>query len=291
MSGKIARPSTPFPLRYAAAVALATAVGGCHWTTPAERAARPIAEKNAAARGGLRAWQAIHSMSMSGTLDAGKPRDPVKLAMSFMRPRNEIRAEERRAAARGAAEEVKPVQLPFLMEVARPRKSRVEVQFRGQTAVQVYDGEHGWKLRPFLGRREVEPFSSEEMRQASQQTDLDGLLIDYAAKGYRVALVGTEKVDGRDAYKLEVTEGRDRVRHVWVDAETSLEVKVDGTRRLDGKLRPVFTYLRDYRPVEGLMIPHLLETTVEGVPGSEKIRIEKVTLNPALDEDRFTKPG
>ena len=36
---------------------------------------------------------------------------------------------------------------------------------------------------PSLNRKEVEPFSPEEMKIASKQGQLDGLLIDYAAKG------------------------------------------------------------------------------------------------------------
>ena len=282
--------STLRSLPCAALLAVAVATAGCH--SAAERSAAPIAEKNAEARGGLKAWRKITSMTMSGNLDAGTPRDPVKLAMSFMKPRTEARADARKALAHPRdADQVKPVQLPFVMELKRPRKSRLEIRFKGQTAVQVYDGSTGWKLRPFLGRREVEPYTAEELKAAALQTELDGPLIDYASKGNKVELVGTEPVDGRDAYKLKITSDDGQVRHVWVDAKTYLDVKVDGTRRLDGKPRPVWTTYSDYRSVNGLMVPHLLETTVEGVAGSEKIMVERVALNPQLDDDRFAKPN
>jgi hypothetical protein len=98
-------------------------------------------------------------------------------------------------------------------------------------------------------------------------------------------------VEGKEAYKLRVTSSSGDVRNVWVDAKTYLDVKVDGSRRMDGKMRPVYTYFRDYRSVDGLMIPHVLETTVEGVPGSEKIRVDRVVLNPTLPDDRFIQPG
>ena len=39
----------------------------------------------------------------------------------------------------------------------------------GDTAVQVFDGQQGWKLRPFLGRREVEAFTPAELAQAQEQ--------------------------------------------------------------------------------------------------------------------------
>jgi outer membrane lipoprotein-sorting protein len=173
----------------------------------------------------------------------------------------------------------------------RAHKSRLEIEFNGQTAVQVYDGTHGWKLRPFLNRHEVEPFTADELKLAANQADVDGALIDYAAKGTKVELVGVEKVEGNDAYKLKLTLKSKQVLHEWVDAKSFLEVKVEGTpRRLDAKVHPVSIYLRDYRAVNGLMIPHLIETSVQGVQRTEKIQIEKVVVNPRLDESRFARP-
>jgi outer membrane lipoprotein-sorting protein len=270
-------------------LSLAVVAAGCD---PAGRAAEQVVEKNTAARGGLEAWRAVRSMSMTGNLEAGVARDPVKLANAYLRKVSQTKAEARRAAVRRAQTAPEPqVQLPFVMELKRPRLTRLEVRFRGDTAVQVFDGKEGWKLRPFLGRREVEPYSAEELRLASQEAGLDGPLIDHAAKGNKVELVGTEKVEGRDAYKLKVTSEQGQARTLWVDAETFLEVKIDGTRRLDGKPHAVSTYFRDYRLVDGLMIPHTLETTVEGVAGSEKIVVEHVSLNTEVADARFTKPN
>jgi hypothetical protein len=260
------------------------------WTTPAERAAAPIVEKNAAARGGLERWRAVRSLALTGRLEAGVPRDPVKLAKAFQRSLTQMKAEARIAAARGGHAREKQVELPFVMELKRPRMSRVEIRFQGQTAVQTFDGTQGWKLRPFLGHRSAEPFTAEELRLASQQADLDGPLLDAAAKHERVSLLGTEKVDGRDAYKLEVKDRGGQVRHVWVDAQTFLDVKVDGMRHLDGKMRPVFTAYRDFRPVDGVLIPHALETSVEGVPGSEKIVVEHAAVNVQLGDALFGRP-
>lgn len=271
------------------AVSVSLVLAGCRG--PAERAGESIADRNAAARGGLEAWRRVHSLSMSGRLEAGKRRDPVQLATAWSRSPAQTRAQARRALAHGRSEaDGDQVQLPFTIELKRPRKERVEVQFQGRAAVQVFDGAHGWKVRPFLGRHEVEAFTAEEMRVASQESDLDGLLIDHASKGCRVALVGTEKVEGRDAYKLAVDCRRGVVRHVWVDPQTSLDVMVDGTRRIDGKIRPVWTLLRDYRAEKGLMMPHVLETRFEGAHGSETITVEKVAVNPSLDDSRFARP-
>jgi hypothetical protein len=258
--------------------------------------AAQIVEKNVAARGGLQAWRSVQTMSFSGKMGAGGNQRATIAPL----PANTMGNKQPIVPQRPVDE----VQLPFVMELKRPRMQRVELQFNGQTAIQVYDGANGWKLRPFLNRREVEPFTPEELKKASTQADLDGLLVDYAAKGTRVELVGTEKVEDRDTYKLKLTLKDGTSMHVWVDAQTFLETKIEGQpRRLDGVDHPVEIYFRDYRPVNGLQIPFLLETRVLPVAhaaGSpfkdtpvppEKAIIEKVVVNPPLDASLFSKPA
>jgi hypothetical protein len=105
-----------------------------------------------------------------------------------------------------------------------------------------------------------------------------------AAKGTKVELEGVKKVEGHDAYKLKLTLKGGQVEHVWVvDAQNFLEVKLSGSpRRMDGKMRNVYIYMRDYRSQQGLMIPDLLETSVEGYKETHKTVIESVLVNPRL---------
>jgi hypothetical protein len=253
-----------------------------------------IVERNAAARGGLPAWQRVNSMTLVGKLDAGKTRrDGGQVAVVSAQERRKAKIELRKALQEGKvlADAQKVIQLPFQMDLKRPAMQRLEIPFQGETAVQVYDGNSGWKLRPYLGRHEVEAFSAEELKIAASQQELDGPLINYRAKGTAVAVEGGEMIEGRGAYRLKLTLKNGEERHLWVDAKTFLDLKIDGApRRWDGKMRSVATYFRDYRKVDGLMIAHRLETTVEGVIGSESIYIEKVALNSVNDGARFAKP-
>jgi outer membrane lipoprotein-sorting protein len=261
------------------ALTIAPAIGANTASTAAGLSAAEIVDKNVAARGGLQAWRSLQTLSMTGKMDAGGNARPT-LPVPGVKP-----------AAGVPARPKAQVQLPFVMQLKRPRKVRVELQFQGQTAVQVYDGTHGWKVRPFLNRHEVEPYSAEEMKAAGMQADLDGPLVDYAAKGTRVELEGNEKVEDRDTYRLKLTMKDGDVQHVWVDKVTFLETKIEGVpRRLDGKYHPVATYFRDYRSVDGLKVPYVLETVVQGVPQKEKIEIEKVAVNPKLEDSLFAKP-
>jgi hypothetical protein len=183
-------------------------------------------------------------------------------------------------------------ELPFVMYLQRGRKMRVEIEFKGQTAIQVYNGTQGWKVRPFLNRHEVESFTPEELKAASTQTDLDGLLIDYAAKGSKVELESTDQVDGRVDYNLTVTDKNGK-RSSRLDRCRNLSGRqIEGTpRQLDGKYHLGATYFRDYRSVNGLVMPYLLETEVEGVRETEKILIENIVSNPRLDDSQSAPCG
>jgi hypothetical protein len=259
--------------------------------------AAQIVDRNVAARGGLEAWRAVKTMSFAGKLGAGGNQ---RATLEVPSPAQAVgRKGGQSIPSLRPAEEM---QLPFLMELARPRKMRFELQFNGQTALQVYDGAQGWKLRPFLNRRVIETYTADELKLSSAQADLDGPLVDYAAKGTRVELAGTEKVEDRDTYKIKMTMRSDQVLHVWIDAQTFLEAKIQGQpRRMDGTDHPTEVYFRDYRQVEGLQIPFVLETRVLPVAKTatglrdvpvppERIKIEKVVVNPKFDGALFSKP-
>lgn len=258
---------------------------------PAKLTAQQIVQKYVAARGGLKAWHAVQSMTWKGKMDVGYGDSIARseryvsnaMARKGKRPRIPPAVEGKEAK--------KQVQVPFVLEMKRPEKSRIEIEFAGKTAVQVYDGANGWLFRPYLNRDDWQPFSAEQAKSQQGKWDMDGPLIDYAAKGTKVTLAGVEKVDGRDAYKLKLTHKGGEVQQVWIDAKTFLDVKVEGTpRRMDGKMRTVWVTQRDFRSVQGLKVPFLLETAVDGYSDTHKMIIEKVALNPKLDDALFVKP-
>jgi hypothetical protein len=255
-----------------------------------------VVEKNVAARGGLQAWRNVQTMTMSGTIAAGGNQRAALTQPGLVSPSH--KGPEAVLPTRPKDEAM----LPITVYLARNRKTRIELQFHGETAVQVFDGANGWKLRPYLNRRVVEPYTDEEMKSTSEQSDLDGPLVDYAAKGSKVELAGMEKVEGRDNYKIKITMKNGQSLNVWIDATTFLETKIDGQpRRLDGTSHPVEVYYRDYRNVSGLQIPFTIETHVLPVARNaaglrdtpvppEKMSFDKIAVNPKLDASLFTKP-
>jgi len=259
--------------------------------------AEEIVARFTAARGGAQAWQAVQTMAWTGQMEAGVG-DSVARSSQYVRNSWATRnGKPTRAAvaqatgAEAAAPSEKQVQLPFVLDLKRPNLSRVEIQFAGKTAVQVYDGTNGWKLRPFLNRNDVEPFTAEEAKSQVGKWELEGPLFSYRARGDKLEVESVEQVAGHDAYKLKLTTKAGSVQHFWIDTHSFLDVKVEGTPRfMDGRLHNVYVYQSDFRRVQNVMIPFVLETRVEGYPETHKMLLEKASVNPQLDDKLFSKP-
>ena len=261
---------------------------------PAGVTATQVVQKHIAARGGLQVWQSLQSMAWNGKMDVGfgdsAARSARYVSNESMRSAKQQRAAMIKAQNQQPAE--KQIQVPFVLEMKRPGKSRIELEFAGKTSVQVFDGKNGWMKRPYLNRDSWEPFSAEQTQSQVGKWDLEGPLVDYVAKGTKVDLEGIEPVEGKDAYRLKLTLKDGNVQHIWIDTKSLLDVKVEGTpRRMDSKMRTVWVYQRDFRPVQGVMVPFVMETAVEGYADTHKMLLEKVAVNPKLDDARFVKPG
>jgi hypothetical protein len=80
---------------------------------------------------------------------------------------------------------------------------------------------------------------------------------------------------------VEVHHESGQVRHLWIEGVP---------RRMDGKMSPVEIYYRDSKSVNGLTVPHVLETRVQGAKQLHKMTIENVAVKPKLEHSLFTVP-
>ena len=223
--------------------------------------AAEIVARNAAARGGTDAWQKISSMAWAGRVELGS------------------------AAAR---------QLPFMLQQKRPNKTRFEILSEGQRSVRAFDGTTGWKSKPnpATGRPETQTYSADELAFARGAQVIAGPLMEYVARGAAVELVGEGPIEGRKAWVLEIKLASGGGQRVWVDAETYLELRHDRSVRgpMGAPGVQVTVLFRDYRAFEGLQLPTVIETSAEPGRPPNRLVIEKVALNPELDDSTFEKP-
>jgi hypothetical protein len=159
------------------------------------------------------------------------------------------------------------------------------------TGVTAYDGRTGWKIEPWNGKKDAEALSEEEMKTIVEDSDLDGPLVNYKEKGVKVEYVGTDEVEGTDAYKLKVTLASGDVRFYYMDTDYFVPIKIDTKRIVRGAEREYETILGDYKEVNGWYLPFSIENGVKGNPNRSKVTYDKIEANVALDDKRFAKPA
>ena len=166
----------------------------------------------------------------------------------------------------------------------------MDITFQGKSMVQAYDGSTGWKIDSFQGSSEPEKVAGDELKDAQEQGDLDGPLVDYKEKGHTVELIGKEDVEGTPAYKLKLTLKNGDVRNIYLDAENYLELKVNLKRKTQGGEIEIDQFLGNYKPVNGLLFAFSIETKVKGQTVTQ-ITIDKIETDVAIDDSLFKLPA
>jgi hypothetical protein len=176
---------------------------------------------------------------------------------------------------------------PLAVDLARPGKIREEVQLSDGKFQRASDGKQGFALGTDGKRRAL---SAEELKNLAGSADFDGPLVDRDKKDVKVKLVGVEPVEGRDAYRLEVTMADGQVRHELIDAQTFLDVKWEGTLHFGGKAVRMWTFFRDFREVSGVKLAFRCESHSEGSDDVQLIVYESIELDAPIDPARFQQP-
>lgn len=183
------------------------------------------------------------------------------------------------------------MEAPGVLIQKRPSLARLEFTVQGLTAVQAYDGKNAWQIMPFMGKKDPELMSADEAKETEEMADLDGPLVDYKSKGHQVELLGKEKLEGTDAYKLKLTLKNGDVQTIYIDADSFLEIKEVTKRTIRGSEQEIESAIGDYKEVNGILFPFAVESSIKGSDQKQKLTITKVELNVPADDSMFKMPA
>jgi len=183
------------------------------------------------------------------------------------------------------------IELGYLQIKKRPDEVRTEASLQGMTQIQAYDGKEGWKVSPFFGRKDPERMSADDVKALIEDSELDGALVDWKAKGSTVEYLGTEDVDGTPAHKLKVVRKNGDVSFVFLDPDHFLEIRVLTQRMRHGAHEEVETDLGDYEKAGGVFVPTSIEAGRKGAPDKQRVIIDKIEANVPVDDAKFHFPG
>ena len=167
---------------------------------------------------------------------------------------------------------------------------RTEVSLQGLTAITAWDGQGGWNVSPFQGRRDPERMSADDAKALEYCADLDGPLVDWQAKGHRVEYQGTEDVDGTEAHKLKVALANGNVQTMYFDPDYFLEIRTITQTTVRGVKQEQETDVGNYERVAGVYMPFSIESGPKGGPKGQKIQIERIEPGVELDPAQFAFP-
>jgi len=93
---------------------------------------------------------------------------------------------------------------PFIMMNKRPGLLKLSIEFQGSQIIQAYDGETVWMINPMMGSAEPIKITGDQALGLIESSDMDGQLYNYKEKGHQLKLVGTEEVNGEEAYVMKL---------------------------------------------------------------------------------------
>jgi hypothetical protein len=183
------------------------------------------------------------------------------------------------------------IELAYAQTKKRPDEVRAEASLQGMTQIQAYDGNEGWRVSPFFGRKDPERMSADDVKALVEDTEIDGPLVEWKEKGSTVEYLGTEDVDGTPAHKLKVVRKNGDVSFVYLDPDHFLEIRIVTGRMRHGAYEEVETDLGDYEKAGGVFVPTSIETGRKGAPDKQRTIIDKAEANAPVDESIFHFPG
>jgi len=176
-------------------------------------------------------------------------------------------------------------------ELERPSMLRTTFTVQGMTAIQAYDGQTGWQISPFQGRKDPELLGEDDLRDLVEDADIDGPLVDYKDKGHTVEYLGHDTVDGDDVYRLKCTLKNGDIVYYYLDPDSSLEIRTERQQFIRGAVRERQSDLGSYKPVAGVMFPYSIESGPKNNPSvRSKVTIESIEANVPIDDSAFKMP-
>jgi hypothetical protein len=181
--------------------------------------------------------------------------------------------------------------LRFHMLAARPNLVRIETESGGRTLVQAYDGKNPpWEIDTAAVVTNPRLMNEGAAAVFVSDADFDDPLIDSEARGYQLDVAGEAMVDDRRVAKVLVTRNGFAPFFLMVDTETFFIVqRIDAKKQATGRSTEVVTRFDRFRPVNGVLLPHLIEVSLDGRV-VQTTAVEAMEANPKLDAATFRKP-
>ncbi len=146
--------------------------------------------------------------------------------------------------------------------IVNKKAMRNESTFSGITSFTIVRQDSAWNFSPNRGQRAPEPMTASTVAANQPSLDIEGPLVNYKAKGYKVTYVGTDEIEGTEAYKLEVAINDTLQKTFFVDPDSHFVMRVSTKSHTNGRVNVSSSDYSNYtKTPEGYVFPMAVGNT------------------------------
>lgn len=162
---------------------------------------------------------------------------------------------------------------------------RIEKHMSSKKLITIVNGTDVWQYNLNDNSYvDLKPYLKDEL---IFKADLDGYFFCYKEKQHNLELVGKEKVNKKDFYRIKCTKPNGDESNIYLDAKTYLIDRIIQSQK-DGELIiETKTQYSDYKLYNGIPFPNKIRT--EWGNFSEELKLSKIEFDLAFPDSIFSK--
>jgi len=179
------------------------------------------------------------------------------------------------------------MELPFVQRMKNPDKFRVEMSMQGQKMIQAFNGESGWMIAPWISP-DIQDLTGIQLKQAKEQTNIEGVLYNWEEKGHQAEYMGTEDMEGTEVYKIKLTKKEGDEIFYFIDSEAYVILKETRKMFVQGSEMEIESFPGNYEVFDGIVFPMSVKTNIMGQ--ETEVLFDSVKFDLELDDSIFVRP-
>lgn len=162
--------------------------------------------------------------------------------------------------------------------------NRTDISIAGMENYVIMTPSGGYTYMPVQGMQKPEPMTADDLKEALDDLDIQGNLLDYKAKGHTVEYLGTEDLEGTECYKLKIVRKNSGEQTLLLDKSTYFILRTITKRKAMGQEMDMNADFSDYREVEGVKMPFSIGQ------GFGTLIVSSIKVNVPVPQELFAAP-
>lgn len=173
---------------------------------------------------------------------------------------------------------------PFTEYFLDGKGYKSETEFSGAKIINCVTDNGGWSVNPMMGSTDAQPMPESLYRYSKSQIYIGGVLLDYAAKGYKAELMGKEKGN----FKIRMSDDKTETLY-FIDENNYYLTKSNVKNEMMGQPIDVITSFSNYKKTDiGFVLAY--EKNIDMGMFQLNSKVSKVEVNKEIDSKIFDIP-